>query len=79
MRGVDVDELEQRVTRVTVAPIGKPIFSDRAFRVEIDDEAGGEFVIICANTDNGRDVAIDPSDWPMLRAAIDQMIGECRT
>jgi len=73
-----MSKLEQRITRITLAPAGEPIFSKCAYTVEIDDEASGEFVVVRANTDDGASVAIDLSDWPALRETIDRMVGECR-
>lgn len=69
-----------RVTRLHVLPEGQPIFDERAYSVEIDDEAGGEFVkVLChdENCSNGQ-ISIDPREWPALREAIDRMVKECR-
>lgn len=69
-----------RVTRLHVAPEGEPIYTERAFTVEVEDEAGGEFLLIhCLDTSckNGQ-LRIDPKEWPALRDAIERMIGECR-
>lgn len=35
-----------RVTRLHVLPEGEPLFDERGFSVEIDDEGGGEFVVV---------------------------------
>ena len=72
-------KMETRQTRLTVAPEGDPIFSEGGFAVEIDDEGGGEFVVVTdyAGPYGGK-IGIGPSQWPALRAAIDQMVGECR-
>lgn len=63
-----------------VGPSDEPSFSERMTRVEIDDEAGGEFVVVSQCTDQNGDqrIAIDVSEWPALRAAIDAAIAECR-
>jgi len=53
-------------------------FSEMAIRVSIDDECAGEFVVITSQMDGWGKVAINPEEWPMVRAAIDQMITECR-
>ena len=68
-----------RVTQITVLPEGEPTYSERATIVEIEDDAGGEFVIVDQSSggDYGK-VAIDPDEWPTLRAAIDRMVAECR-
>ena len=70
---------ETRITQITVAPAGQPIFAELATIIEIEDEAAGEFVIV---KQPGRDdpgkISISQEDWPVLRDAIDRMIGECR-
>lgn len=70
---------ETRVTRLTLTPKGTQIFDEGAMHVEIDDEAGGEFVIL-SQPGGERDgkVYIDPSEWPALRAAINRMVAQCR-
>lgn len=67
-----------RVTRLLVLPAGEPAFSEMATTVSIDDEAGGEFVVVEqeGRTDLGK-IAINPEEWPELRAAIDRMIADC--
>ena len=70
--------LQQRVTRVHVAPEGEPIFCERGYSVEIDDEAAGEFVVVRSQCDGDGKISIDPCGWPALREAIDTMIAECR-
>ncbi len=47
-----------------------------------DDGDAGEFVIVSQHDHSKvveNKIKIDPSEWPMLRKAIDQMIKECRT
>lgn len=71
---------EIRATRLHVIPTGAPIYDERGFTVEIDDEAGGEFLIVGCHDDqcaNGQ-IRLDPSDWPALRDAIERMVNECR-
>lgn len=71
---------EQRVTRIHIVPEGQPIFSGQAFSVEIDDDAGGEFLVIQCNDDqcaNGQ-IRLDPAEWPSLRDAIERMVKECK-
>lgn len=71
---------EARVTRIHILPAAAPIYDERGFSVEIDDEAGGEFVVVNCNDELCAvgQIRVDPGEWPALRAAIDQMIGECR-
>ena len=68
-------EMETRTVQIIVLPKGQPLFSERATRVEVVDEAAGEFVVI--RQEDG-EVGINPEEWPELRAAIDRMIAECR-
>ena len=73
-------EYETRIMKLSVLPIGAAIFSDGATCIEIEDEAGGEFVIV---SQHGKDstnaqIAIDPAEWPILSEAIARMIAECR-
>lgn len=71
---------ETRTLSILVVPNGETIFSERATTVSIDDEGAGEFVTVsqAGNSDPGI-IKIDPIEWPELRAAIDRMIGECRS
>ena len=69
-------DYEKRVTAVTVCKSGEPIFSDYATRVEIVDEAAGEFVEV-SRADGGK-IAIGPDEWPALRDAIDELVAACR-
>ena len=68
--------VETRTLALIVLPDGEPIFCERATRIEIDDEAGGEFVVLRQNEDGK--ITIDPSEWPLLRAAINRMVKQCR-
>lgn len=65
-----------RVTRLHVLPEGEPLFSEQAFTVEIDDEAGGEFVVV---SDCDGKIRLSPEEWPALCRAINQMVKECRS
>lgn len=73
---------ETRITAVTVVPVGSPIYVEMATKIEIVDEAAGEFVEVkqCRGQpgDTGS-VSIAPDEWPAVRKAIDKMIGECRS
>ena len=65
-----------RVTRLHVLPEGEPLFSEQAFTVEIDDEAGGEFVVV---HDCEGKIRLNAEEWPALCNAINQMVKECRS
>lgn len=76
---MNTDKFEERMTRLVIAPKGEPIFSERATTVEIDDESGGEFVVIYQHLGDYGKIAIDPTEWPAIRAAVEKMIGLCRS
>ena len=71
-------EYVTRTTQFIVAPKGHNTFSEDATTITITDDAGGEFVVVEQNTADYGKIAINPEEWPVLRAAIDQLIGECR-
>jgi hypothetical protein len=58
-----------------VKPQAEPIFSEMATIVRIEDEAAGPYVVIeqTHRTEPGK-VAIDGSDWPHIRDAVDHML-----
>lgn len=64
-----------RTTALTVLPEGKPIFDELATKIEIEDESGGEFLII--RQENGS-IRIGRDEWPELIRAIDRMMDEIR-
>ena len=76
-------EYEIRTTSVTVVPKGEPLFDARATKISIDDEAGGEFVKIsqCPDDcpkDHSMELRFDPEEWPIVRKAVEKMMGACR-
>lgn len=74
--------LVERVLSIVVLPESDPIFSEMATRVDIVDEAGGEFLEVwqpSGRPDANGKLQIDPNQWPALRQAIDRMVGECRS
>lgn len=68
----------RRITQLTVLPEGEPIFSEHATAITIEDEAGVEFLLLAQSGRESNSIAIAPDEWPVLRAAIDEMIDECR-
>lgn len=74
-------KFEIRVIGVSVLPPNEPLFSERCTRVLIEDEAAGEFLMIrqhTGRTDSEESIAIDPSEWPVLRDAIEFMFCNLR-
>lgn len=70
----------ERITQITLAPDGKPIFSESAFVVQIEDDACGEFLSVKCHDDQcaAGQLRLDPQEWPALRDAIERMVKECR-
>ena len=71
-----------RVLAIGLIPKGEPVFSERATRIEIEDEAAGEFVKVTqegGHTEVAKWITIEPSEWPKLRESIEYMIGQCRS
>lgn len=74
-----MSDLQTRVTRIHLTP--DTIYNERAFSVEIDDEGGGEFIVVrCLSCELGapHTLAIDHDEWPALRDAIDLMVKNVR-
>jgi hypothetical protein len=70
---------ETRITQVVVVPEGEPTFSDLATTIQIEDEVEGmEFLIVKQNLKGEAYIRIYPPEWPMLRAAINDMMARCR-
>jgi len=69
---------QNRVTRISVLPAGQPIFSEQCTHVTIDDEAGGEFLVITqqsGSTDvKEQQIQITPEEWPNIRGAIETLL-----
>jgi hypothetical protein len=70
-----------RVTRIIVGPTGQPTFSEMVTAIEINDEAGGEFVNVIQHgrVANAQQIGINKDEWPALKAAIEFMVNECRS
>jgi hypothetical protein len=71
-------EYETLTAALLVVAKGESLYHTTATRIEIDDEAAGEFVILRQDDRTEEGIAINPEEWPTLRAAIDQMIARCR-
>lgn len=70
----------ERVIKVVVLPDGEPIFSEHATEIEIQDEAGGEFVVVrqTYGREGKNEIRLTDEEWPMVRAAIDRMMARCQ-
>jgi hypothetical protein len=69
------------VTRLSVLPIGEPIYSDKCTHVIIVDEGAGEFIEVSQASDRSgvesQTIRIDTDEWPSIKLAVDQLISEC--
>ena len=69
--------MKSRVTQIIVLPEDEPIFSERGYTITIKDEAAGEYIEIEDHQEESK-VAINPEEWPAIRAAINKMVKKCR-
>lgn len=69
---------ETRTMSVLVNKEGADSFEATAMLVAIVDETAGEFVEVTSQITGYDKIAIDPEEWPVLREAINRMVGECR-
>ncbi len=66
-----------RVTQITVLPSHNKIYDLGVYSITIDDEGGGEYLVLEEQQDGGSGkVKIDPEQWPELRDAIERILGE---
>lgn len=70
--------IQIRITGIVVAPVNDPMFSEMATTVEIADDAAGKFVEVSQSAPGLGEIAINPEEWPSIRAAINRMIKHCR-
>ncbi len=72
--------MKTRITQLTILPEGEPIFSEQAVNVRIEDEAGGEYVVIDVRDDDAKPgvVPINPDQWPAIRAAVNRFFKDIK-
>ena len=73
-------EHEVRITRITVLPKGDDLWSEQVTEISIEDEGGGEFLIVRQNGIPALkgEVRIDPEEWLNLSEVISEMILLCK-
>jgi len=71
-------KLITRPIKWAITPEGETLFCEAGTEIEIVDEAAGEFVEVQQHLDGYGKIAIEPSEWPSLRLAIDMAIKQCR-
>lgn len=69
---------ETRIVKITIVPEGEHLFSDRSTDISIEDEASGEFIEVEQHLEGYGKIAINPEEWPTIRAAIDKMVKKCK-
>lgn len=75
------DKYSIRIVKIAVTPPEKSLFELGVTTVEIVDEAAGEFVVVRQEHEDpayANSICIDPAEWPVLRDAVEFMMGECR-
>lgn len=65
-----------REVSVVVGPEDEALFSERMFRISVEDEAGGEFLVLYNNDD--AEIRIDPEEVEELTEALNMMAKRCR-
>lgn len=81
--GEGVMKYETRIVGVVIAPSGSKLYSEMVTKVEIVDEAAGEYVRVSQEQggrfDGDVSLLISPgAEWLQLRSAIDDMAAKCR-
>lgn len=67
------------IKSLVVLPEGKPIFSEMATEIRIEDEAGGPFIVISQSGFNEKDaVRFDNEEWPHIVDAIERLFKESK-
>lgn len=67
---------ETRITRLTVGLEGKEIFDPSMTHIEIEDESGGEFLILTQHPDDKdgeQRLRFDPKEWDAVVEAVEQL------
>ena len=69
-----------RVTTLTVCPPTDPLFSEECTHVSIRDEAGGEFLEVCQQSNDGehQKIRVTEEEWPVLSEAVCALFREIR-
>lgn len=73
--------MKQRPIKWIVGPEKEPIFSEMQTTIEIEDESGGEFVVVSQHrrdSDGWGKIGFNPDEWPAIRAAINRAVKLCK-
>lgn len=72
---------ETRIKSLVVAPVGQPMFSEKATEISVDDEASGEFVKVkqCHDQANTGEILLEPgAELEAVFAAVMTIAAQCR-
>jgi hypothetical protein len=62
-----------RAIKYSVYPEGEnPVYSQNVTHVSLDDEGGGEFLVLEQGEDS---VRVDPEEWGVLTETINKLLG----
>lgn len=67
-----------RVAAILVCREGDPIFGELVTKIEIDDQAAGEFIKVVQERGGEKErqeIEIDREEWPIIRDAINKLVG----
>jgi hypothetical protein len=69
-------EYESRVTKMIICIKDQPIFDNSVLEIFIDDEGGGEFLVIKQIHDavEPGTIKMDKEEWPLIRKTIETML-----
>lgn len=62
----------KRITQITVYPDSEHASSDHATIITLVDGVGADYVAV---NQRDQEICIDPSEWPEIRSAINQLLG----
>jgi hypothetical protein len=67
------------VTELVIKPVDDSILSDQSITVKIFDGGAGPYVVLIRVDENheSNEVGIDREEWPMVRTAINRLMGVC--
>jgi hypothetical protein len=64
---------------VVIVPPDGESFDETATEIKVQCEGVGEYLVLTQTWCDGlKGVAIQPEEWPAIRAAVDEMIGRLR-
>ena len=78
----DATKYITRTLKIAVLPKGEPIFAEQATTIEIEDIAGGEFLLITQQSNHvdskEQQIQIDPEEWEPIRDGVEMMLKEIK-